>query len=140
MFVEIHNAIVAALKTAPYQRFVVDAKTLLIDEDKSGEAVAPNGVNVRQTYSAFKQAEMRREFTLEISQQLWQAIVEVPGLIDFSAAEDFLSSPIHVEPAGHRPLLVVLQSGHYNTPPAQDAASGSTATFTFQIFAPTLRK
>lgn len=137
MFAEIHNAILAALTAAPYRRYTISPKT---KQPVLGDLVAAQGLIVRKIYTAFKEAQTRREVTLEISQQLWKAEVEVPGLIDFTEAEDYLSTPIQVEPEGHRRLLVVLQSGHYNTPPDQSPASGSSAAFTFQIYAPTLRK
>lgn len=138
MFIQIHNALRARVMAAPFRQFTINATTGVATAGST--IVVPQGIVVRQLYTAFTEAKTRREVQYEISYQTWEVLADLPGLIDFSEAEDFLSSPSRVELPDRRSVLVALQSGRYVTPPDQSASSGSTAQFAFQVSAFLLRK
>ena len=136
MFIEIHNAIIAALKVQKYRQLTINPKTNLAIE---GDLVLPSYVGTRPTNSTFAVSTNRRDLQMDRVTYRWEAIVEVPGLVSFAELEAELHSPMRVVVDGRRDLVVLLVGAGYVSPPDQSPSSGSSATFVFEVYPPTLR-
>lgn len=136
MFHEIHTALRRALNVPLCRQFTISPKT---GEAVLGDLVMPTFAGVRPLASGFDIAKSRRGLDVERVAFEWEALVQAPGLVTFDELEESLATPIHIEVAGRRPLVATLSKAIYAAPPDQSASSGSSATFLFLVFPPTLR-
>lgn len=136
MFLEIHNALRGSLNVQKYRQFTINPKTGKV---VLGDLVLPTYAGVRPMASAFDVAKSRRDLSVERVAWEWEALVNAPGLVAFDELEESLATPVHIEVPGRRPLLATLSKAIYTAPPDQSASSGSSATFLFLVFPPTLR-
>ena len=136
MNIEIHDAIQEVLRRPAYRQITINSRT---GKAVAGAMVQPQAVVVRPSASSFDISRNRRDLGLDKIQSTWVAEVEVAGLVFFDDIEELLSTPLQVQVDGRRPLIVVLASANYGSPPDQSPSSPSQAVFNFQVFPPTLR-
>lgn len=136
MNIEIHDALQELLRRQAYRQITINSRT---GKAVAGALVTPQAVVVRPAASAFDISKNRQSLGIDKVTAQWTAEVEVAGLVFFDDIEELLSTPIQIQVAGRRPVLVVLASASYGSPPDQSPSSPSQAVFNFQVFPPTLR-
>ena len=143
----IHNALNALVRSGPFYKCSVNAKTgqMTIDLTKP---VTPSGIVIKERGSSYIPAKRFRRFfgASDLESWSWTASVQFSGLevacevFEESATDRGIQIPAVVGMANQKPLVARLVRSDYAHPPEQSPSPGTAVDFTFEIVPELLRK